>query len=248
LNIDTGTSTAANVGIKIKALSWTFDGSAISINVFWVATQALVDHYWVVYGTNFNTNSSFSSRGIYVVNENNAWSWRNTGILINHKWTDFISSWLSSWAWLEIYQQGVGGTAMAITAANNINSSTNGLVNYTISNTQSWATVMQKIDLGTSAQGHTGLLINAFNANTGVRGIKIDWSTTGTWIGLEITGYAATSTNFKQRIKFWTVSIWESDGTTANGNLSGTAWDICFNAGSNKPEYCQGSNNWTALV
>jgi len=33
---------------------------------------------------------------------------------------------------------------------------------------------MQKIDLGTSAQGHTGLLINVANASTSARGIKID--------------------------------------------------------------------------
>lgn len=39
--------------------------------------------------------------------------------------------------------------------ANNINASTNGLVNYTLSNTQSGASVMQKIDLGTSARAHT---------------------------------------------------------------------------------------------
>lgn len=44
------------------------------------------------------------------------------------------------------------------------------------------------------------------------------------------------------------VTLWFSNGTTANGNLSGTAGDICFNGGSGKPEYCTGTTSWTALV
>src|SRR5262249_26719858 len=59
-----------------------------------------------------------------------------------------------------------------------------------------------------------------------------------------------TSTHFR---KLFTetntgISLWMSDNTTANGNLTGTAGDICFNAGSHKPEYCTGTTNWTALV
>lgn len=44
------------------------------------------------------------------------------------------------------------------------------------------------------------------------------------------------------------VTLYFSDGTTANGNLTGVAGDICFNAGSNKPEYCTTTTSWTALV
>lgn len=44
------------------------------------------------------------------------------------------------------------------------------------------------------------------------------------------------------------VTLWMGDGTTANGALSGTAGDILFKGGSNKPEYCTGTTNWTALV
>lgn len=59
---------------------------------------------------------------------------------------------------------------------------------------------------------------------------------------------ALTSTHFKKLIDIAGVTLWTSDGTTANGNLSGTAGDICFNAGSNKPEYCTGTTTWVALV
>ena len=44
------------------------------------------------------------------------------------------------------------------------------------------------------------------------------------------------------------ISLWMGDGTTANSALSGTAGDILFNGGANKPEYCTGTTNWTALV
>lgn len=59
---------------------------------------------------------------------------------------------------------------------------------------------------------------------------------------------AATSLHFYPMAVANGVTIWISDGTTANGALSGTAGDICLNAGSNKPEYCTGTTNWTALV
>jgi hypothetical protein len=78
--------------------------------------------------------------------------------------------------------------------ADNVNSSTNGLVNYTLSNTQSGATVMQKIDTGTSAQGHTGLLINAQWASTSQKWVKVDVWTTWTWTWISIEGWNAATT------------------------------------------------------
>lgn len=57
------------------------------------------------------------------------------------------------------------------------------------------------------------------------------------------------STNFRKIISSTTgFVLWESDGTTPDGNLSGTAGDICVNGASNKPYYCMGTTNWTALV
>jgi len=46
-----------------------------------------------------------------------------------------------------------------------------------------------------------------------------------------------------------TVTFWLSiDATTPNGNLTGTAGDICFNGPSSVPYYCTGTTNWTALA
>jgi len=79
-------------------------------------------------------------------------------------------------------------------------------------NTQSNFDIIAKIDTGTSAQGHTWLLINAKWASTAQRGLKVDMSTTGTWEAIEITGTNA-------RIKF-------ADGTTQSSAwvTSDTSW------------------------
>lgn len=71
-----------------------------------------------------------------------------------------------------------------------------------------------------------------------------------TGIPISITQNAVVSTNYRKLIKETAtgITIWMGNGTTANGTLSGTAGDILINGGSNKPEYCTGTTNWTALV
>jgi hypothetical protein len=58
----------------------------------------------------------------------------------------------------------------------------------------------------------------------------------------------ATSTNYYKFATINGVTIWIGAGTTGQGNLSGTAGDLLLNGGTNKPEYCTGTTNWTALV
>jgi len=61
---------------------------------------------------------------------------------------------------------------------------------------------------------------------------------------------AAQSTHFFKVLTGNGVTIWMSDGTTANSALAATTGDICLNAGSNKPEYCTNGagSAWSALV
>lgn len=80
--------------------------------------------------------------------------------------------------------------------------------------------------------------------------IQVTQWASSTWNPISITQWAVVSTNFRRIMKetnTW-ITLWISNGTTANWNLSWTAWDICLNAGSNKPEYCTWTTNWTALV
>lgn len=86
---------------------------------------------------------------------------------------------------------------------------------------------------------------NSSAASTGTTGIEVANTSTGACLK---TTTGLTSTHFQKVGVFGGVTLWVSDGTTANAALSGTAGDLCLNAGSNKPEYCTGTTNWTALV
>lgn len=71
-------------------------------------------------------------------------------------------------------------------------------------------------------------------------------------VPLALRNDGPTSTNYFKILTLGngsnTVTLWQGNGTTANGNLSGTAGDVLFNGGSNKIEYCTGTTNWTATV
>lgn len=69
---------------------------------------------------------------------------------------------------------------------------------------------------------------------------------------LGMSNATATSTHFNKMITMGGVgsaSIWISDGTTPNGNLTGTQGDICIGADGGKSYYCTstGTTNWTAM-
>ena len=64
---------------------------------------------------------------------------------------------------------------------------------------------------------------------------------------LLITQNALVSTNFQRVIDAGGSVLWRSDGTTPNGNLSGTQGDICLNGTSGQTFYCTGTTNWTGM-
>lgn len=98
----------------------------------------------------------------------------------------------------------------------------------------------------------TGLSIVSSSADTTARGLltltSSSSSATGA-AGIKFT-MAALSTNFRKLFyeSNTGITVWMGNGTTGQGNLSGTAGDLLINGGSNKPEYCTGTTNWTALV
>ena len=59
-----------------------------------------------------------------------------------------------------------------------------------------------------------------------------------------------TSTNFKKCGTFGALTIWISDGTTAEGALTGVEGDICLNGGTGAGQaaYCDAAGtNWTDM-
>jgi len=72
---------------------------------------------------------------------------------------------------------------------------------------------------------------------------------TGT-VPLKIQQDAPTSTNFKKMITMSALTIWISDGTTAEGALTGVAGDICLNGGTGAGQtaFCDANGtNWTDM-
>lgn len=158
------------------------DGLSLSISA-----NATVNLDMIDINNSNNSNSAFSVDGIQITNAQNAGTGSNTGINVLNLSTDFTTS--GNGTAMGGQQLGAGGTFLFVRGGENVNSNTNGIVHFSLNNTQSGASTMQKIDLGTSAQGHTGLLVNAFNANTSAAGIKVNKSTTGTGSSIEFSGF-----------------------------------------------------------
>jgi hypothetical protein len=175
------------------------------------AWQVISSSVWIQIdpNINFNNNSTLASSKLKIWNSDNASTWINSAIIVDNAYTTVPS--ISSsvqWAWLWINQSWADWTAVIIFWNNNVNASTNWLVNYTLSNTQSGASIMQKVDMWTSAQWHTWLLLNAFWASTSQRWVKVDMGSTGTWTALELV-YSwnwATSILAKLDVWSWTFS------------------------------------------
>lgn len=59
---------------------------------------------------------------------------------------------------------------------------------------------------------------------------------------------ALTDTNFQKIADFGGSTLWRSDATDPNGNLTATAGDFCLNGLTNRPFYCTGTNVWVDLT
>jgi len=159
----------------------TYGDTSISANNWTTATQAVALGSSFLTGVNWNTNSSYSWSNIFVVNQTNTGGGTNTGIKVANYSTEF-SAGSTYGAGVFSTQYGGGGVAIAAYGYDNTNSATHGLVNYTLSNTQSGPTVMQKIDTSTTTQPHTGTLVQLYNANATAKAFNAQLSTTGTGI------------------------------------------------------------------
>lgn len=70
---------------------------------------------------------------------------------------------------------------------------------------------------------------------------------TGT-IPLQVSNIAMVETHFRQIMDLYVTTIFVSDGTTPNGNLTGIFGDVCFCCDGGKAYYCTASGkNWTAM-
>lgn len=83
---------------------------------------------------------------------------------------------------------------------------------------------------------------NASNA------LFINKTSTGAGYPLQIVNSGVKETNFKRIADFAGVSLYISDGTTPDGNLTGVVGDICLNGPGGVTYYCDtAGKNWTAM-
>ena len=95
--------------------------------------------------------------------------------------------------------------------------------------------------------GASGVGIKVQNDGTGTA-LVIDQN--GAGIPLDIDQATLTDTNFKKMIVLETLTVWISDGTTAEGALTGVEGDICLNGGTGNGQtaYCNANGtNWTGM-
>ena len=172
LEIDTGSAVGSDISaIVVNAIQsgTQFAGGAVLINEQEV--QAVSDMNSLSIGLGFNKNSSFKHSCALIWNEDNAGSDNNTGIVIKNYSTSLQSGAAGTTvqyfgAGVNIVQDGIGGTALGIAVGENIASTTYGIFSMLLTNSQSSATVMQQVSLGTSAQGHSAYQVKGANPST----------------------------------------------------------------------------------
>lgn len=109
---------------------------------------------------------------------------------------------------------------------------------------------------GGSTLTKAGSVVRMENASSGVsvtdsvKVLEIIQSVLSTGAPIDITQNAITNVNFR---KLWKetnagVTLWISDGTTPDGNLSGIAGDVCYNGPGGAIFYCTGTVNWNTIA
>jgi len=148
------------------------DGLTISIN-----TNANSDLDLINLDTN-NTNSANNVSLLHGTIDNNAGAGINSGIFIlnnNTSGYNWSATTIPSGTGLHIYQGGAAGTAMSIAGANNVN--TAALVNLMVSDTQSGASKLLRIDIGAANQAIEGIQVTGDSANAGAIAYHADMQT-----------------------------------------------------------------------
>ena len=191
-------------GDTISDTSWDW----INISCNWNATS-FVD--LLDLRTN-NTNTSFDVDGVQIFNDNNTWTWYNTGIPItNQSVADLTSVNNNRFRWAAVFVRHTWTLWWAVLFWANIwNTWTwtiwydayaqtwwfdwNWLFRWIVWPTQNWAWIWMELDLWSSAFWHTWILIKPTWASTSQTGIKIDMSTTWTGRTIEFAWTNATTT------------------------------------------------------
>jgi hypothetical protein len=179
IRVPLGTSTSGKNGIEVHSDIAT-GGNISMFRAGDISASALARTFGYAWNNNgsFNTSSAVSSIGLYAVNVSNGSTGRNTAVWVTNNSTQFtaLADNRIGGQGIHVYQWGAGGTAYSLYTASNINSASAGLVNYTIADTQSGASIVQKIDWGSSAQAHTFAYITSSGASTSKKDVYLEFT------------------------------------------------------------------------
>lgn len=83
----------------------------------------------------------------------------------------------------------------------------------------------------------------------GFKSASMGWKFNSNGGPLESNGSSVVSTHFTAFFKAKTITMYVSDGTTPNGNLSGNTGDVCFGADSGKAYKCTSAGTtWVSFT
>lgn len=155
----------------------------------------------------------------------------NNGSSNTPSWTlvDLVNKW--TWATLDLTTSNATAISLNITSS----STTQDTINVQADSLAAWGTCARFAS--NSSQNSARNLVEIVNDNSSATGA----------IPLLIQQDAVVSSNFKKLIQAAWFTIYSSDGTTPNWNLSGLAWDICLNWPSGQAFFCGWTTTWTAM-
>lgn len=174
-----------------SSISWT-SGTWITTTISNSASSWAVWQSITAWNTQTNAVTLLSLTTSNTANIAHNWILLSSNVSINW-FTQGASS--STWAWVCINT--ASWVWLSIVWWANLNNSTYWMVNYRLWTSQSWASVVQKIDLWSTSQWHIALQISAVWASTSQRWITIDTSSTWTWIPIELITSWTSRTAFK---------------------------------------------------
>ena len=223
---------------NIKTWSWWWNWYWIyQWTICWWSSTAV--GYWI-YQNVISTNDSAISYGWYVGNI----------------WNVATSTW--KYFSLNNAQSSSSLSARTTNTAEWLFSRTNTATSWTIADNYNWLyfkrTSVQNWAWGTFTSTWSVLMLENVATQTTwtltdtvTPLLVVQWASS-TGVPIKITQWAVVSTNFKKLIEGDGITIWKSNGTTPNGNLTGVAGDLCLNWPSGQTFYCSAAGTtWTGM-
>jgi len=207
---------------------WIYMGSisATSWNQYWL-------YQWTIW---WNNNWTAFWWYVWALAAANAWTWTKYFSLNNNQRGDTMVNRTQA-TWEIIWNRGNLATSWTLT--DNFD-----LLHFNRKSEQEWAW-WTLVSSGSIMHLENTATQTAWTLTDSVTPLLVTQDADSTWVPVKIVQNAVVSTNFKKCIETAWLTIWISDGTTAEWALTWVEWDICLNwwTWAWQMAYCD--SNWT---